>query len=217
MRIVDGPNKIGYEESLRSIGALVDERGWRDVALIELEHDIIIQVTLPVGGERDHPELVTYLLTTDDIELLSRAGIAARRARRMGRARDEQGREDAGPGEPTVPDRPIAAGAAHASPDAKPGPPTVPDAGPASYPRRDATASDPTGRVLPFDPHHVRAAPAPAPSRAAPDPDTARAAVVMAGIVAAKLRSGTRLGGDDPDLASLLEQVRALDVGSIGS
>jgi hypothetical protein len=48
------------------------------------------------------------------------------------------------------------------------------------------------------------------------DTGAARAAVVMAHIVAARLRSGVPMTPDDPDLASLLEQVRALDESGIG-
>jgi hypothetical protein len=65
---------------------------------------------------------------------------------------------------------------------------------------------------------------APAPLRFTPleppppayDAGAARAAVVMAHIVAARIKSGVPLTGDDPDLASLLEQVRALDESGIG-
>ena len=38
----------------------------------------------------------------------------------------------------------------------------------------------------------------------------------MAHIVSARLRSGVPMTGDDPDLVSLLEQVRALDGVGIG-
>jgi hypothetical protein len=64
---------------------------------------------------------------------------------------------------------------------------------------------------------------APAPMRLSNQPagskiDTgaARAAVVMAHIVAARLKSGVPITSDDPDLASLLDQVRALDESGIG-
>jgi hypothetical protein len=41
--------------------------------------------------------------------------------------------------------------------------------------------------------------------------------VVMAHIVAARLRSGVAMTVDDPDLLSLLDQVRALDETGIGN
>ncbi len=66
----------------------------------------------------------------------------------------------------------------------------------------------------PFSPEPMRLTTAtPAPAY---DAGAARAAVVMAHIVAARIRSGVPISGDDPDLASLLEQVRALDSTGIG-
>lgn len=47
-------------------------------------------------------------------------------------------------------------------------------------------------------------------------PEVARAAVVMAHVVAARLQSGMPMTGDDPDLTLLLEQIHALDDGGIG-
>lgn len=217
MRIVDGPNATDYEEILRSIGALFDERGWRDVALIEIENTVVIQVMLPATSEEARPELVTYVLTADDIDLLTRAGVAARRARSSRRTGAGVVAGEIAPAPPALEDT----GTPATPPSGEPSrgrlvafePDSTQDA------RRIPARGDTPARVLPFDPrrpHGSRLAPV-APARAVPDAAHARAAVVMAGIVAAKLRSGARLGADDPDLTSLLEQVRALDVEGIGS
>lgn len=220
MRIVDGPNATDYEEILRSIGALFDERGWRDVALIEIENTVVIQVTLPAAGEEARPELVTYLLTADDIDLLTRAGVAARRARSMRRTDPARVAAEDASGAAAPP----AADSAAARESAPPGGPlrgrlVALDRDAARDPSDSPPPGERPARILELDPRRLHGARPVGDSsgRAAPDAANARAAVVMAGIVAAKLGAGARLGADDPDLASLLEQVRALDVEGIGS
>jgi hypothetical protein len=69
--------------------------------------------------------------------------------------------------------------------------------------------------LLPFAPAPMRLSHQPAENTI--DSGVARAAVVMAHIVAARLKSGVPITSDDPDLASLLEQVRALDDRNIGA
>lgn len=67
-----------------------------------------------------------------------------------------------------------------------------------------------------FAPAPMRFTPVQEPPPPAYDAGAARAAVVMAHIVAARIKSGVPISGDDPDLESLLEQVRALDDAGIG-
>lgn len=213
MRSIDGQQPTDYEETLRSIGALFDERGWRDVAIVEVEHDVIIQVTMPASADNEPRRLETYLLTADDIDLLTRAGVATRRAA-QGKRPDQE--HDAGSRPTDGTERPAPApepGDWRARKGDLPLGHLFALRGDVARERKEAKAPpDQPARVLPFDPERLRAARASTPAPAGPDANAARAAVVMAGIVAARLRSGARLGADDPDLSSLLEQVRALEV-----
>lgn len=51
MRVYEGSPRQDYEEVLRSIGAFLDQRGMRDVALIETPDGFTVQGLAPNAGE----------------------------------------------------------------------------------------------------------------------------------------------------------------------
>jgi hypothetical protein len=229
MRLFVGLSRTDYEEVLRAVGALIDERCWTNVTLLEVDEGIIVQATDKQDQREAKPRLETYLLTDSDLERVMREATLRRRKR--------AGATTAQPVAPAfTPDlddmttldepdqRPAAARLAH-SPGITPPPthePVLPNDD-----RVTATASEADQDEAPLGPlpDDISFSPfAPAPMKLAPTPsdttlnaDAARAAVVMAHIVAARLRSGVAMTVDDPDLLSLLDQVRALDETGIGN
>ena len=226
MRLFVGLSRTDYEEVLRAVGALIDERGWTNVTLLEVDEGIIVQAADKQSQREAKPRLETYLLTDSDLERVMREA-TMRRRKRAGSTVAQPATPVAAPDhddlealnaadqpapsarslssggslppvrEPVLPNHDRATIAAFQAPDEIPLAP-LPD---------DISSS-------PFSPAPMKLASGPANTNL--NADAARAAVVMAHIVAARLRSGVPMTGDDPDLLSLLDQVRALDETGIG-
>ena len=88
MRIYDGSPRQDFEEVLRSIGAFLDQRGMRDVLLLEVPDGFIVQGLVIEGGSGTWSESVghqvkeTLTFLDDDIarfmeEALTRRGAEA--------------------------------------------------------------------------------------------------------------------------------------------
>lgn len=261
MKLFAGLSRTDYEELFRAVGALIDEREWSNISLLEVDEGLIVQATAKPTLRQTRPHLETYLLTDEDLERIQRDAV---RRRGEGVPNPAPTASATAPSEParaattdqawaqatSQPSRPLAGrmvedrpaalvaqgcdgraatdAARSSASDDEPLPP-MPDLsglpgerGLGAIEAFDESAYVPQASA----PRGAEDAPtfAPAPLRFAPlepsppayDAGAARAAVVMAHIVAARIKSGVPLTGDDPDLASLLEQVRALDDAGIG-
>ena len=260
MKIFAGLSRTDYEDVFRAVGALIDEQGWSNVSLMEVDEGLIVQVMVRPDQRETKPRLETYLLTDTDLERVLRDAVMHRNKREQGRQADHQpaaltaappppsklvegvfatkaspeGNGPAWPSQPASPpptSRPIPdsrdnmRGAAmefseissqlaqitQAPADTVPHLPILPTRSKIAAPLPTATEEN---EVTPFAPAPMRLSNQPPENKI--DTGAARAAVVMAHIVAARLRSGVPMTSDDPDLASLLEQVRALDESNIG-
>ena len=85
MRIYEGSPRQDYEEVLRSIGAFIDQRGMREILLVEAPDGFIIQgvvaAALDVSNWSDptaHIEKETYTFLDDDIARFMEEAIARR-------------------------------------------------------------------------------------------------------------------------------------------
>jgi hypothetical protein len=267
MKIFAGLSRTDYEDVFRAVGALIDERGWSNVSLMEVDEGLVVQVMIKPDQRETKPRLETYLLTDTDLERVLREAVMRRRKKDQERAPEPA--LVAGPKPPPPPSRLIegllaskggqdgTAATTWSEPSAPPPPPTsarmlngngaqsrggsadfseissqllsmgkVPLAHSPQLPVAQArperlagllpTAAEESAPLdaAPFDLAPMRLSNQPAEAKI--DTGAARAAVVMAHIVAARLKSGVPMTSDDPDLASLLEQVRALDESGIG-
>src|SRR5918998_104330 len=79
MRLFAGLSRTDYEEVFRAIGALLDERGWTNVALMEVEEGLVLQ-GMPKTTYQETPSLEVYLLTDSDVEAVMRDALARRHA-----------------------------------------------------------------------------------------------------------------------------------------
>jgi hypothetical protein len=93
MRVYEGGPRQDYEEVLRSIGALLDQRGMRDVALLETPDGFVVQGLAPhsVDGStwteqnlRIDREVLTFV--DDDVARFMDEGLARRRSGRPPRS-----------------------------------------------------------------------------------------------------------------------------------
>lgn len=259
MKLFAGLSRTDYEDVLRAVGALIDERGWSNISLMEVDEGLIVQVLARPSLRQARPHLETYLLTDGDLERVQQDAVRRRKKRETppptaappliaeppesppaflpassntslrpaaSRLVEDrlaslvaQGREG------RAPQAPVSAAEEAPLPPMPPlhGLPNERSLG--MVEEFDESVFFPQTAPAEFSLGDVDDTPifAPAPMRftAVPttpayDPGAARAAVVMAHIVAARIKSGVPLTGDDPDLASLLEQVRALDEIGIG-
>lgn len=72
MRIFAGLPQTDYQDTLRAIGALLDDQGYHDLRLWEREDGLILQARVRAEGNAGHFQ--TYLLTDDDLrQLLTQA------------------------------------------------------------------------------------------------------------------------------------------------
>ncbi len=84
MRIYEGSPRQDFEEVLRSIGAVLDQRGMREVSLVEIPDGFVVQglVLDQVGATRgdaygqQHKETLTFV--DDDIARFMEEGVARR-------------------------------------------------------------------------------------------------------------------------------------------
>ncbi len=93
MRVYEGTPRQDYEEVLRSIGAFLDQRGMRDVALVETADGFVVQGLAPHASDgkpgvepdlRIERELLTFV--EDDIARFMDEAIERRRAGRPPRS-----------------------------------------------------------------------------------------------------------------------------------
>ena len=218
MRLFAGLSRTDYEEVFRAIGALLDERGWTNVALMEVEEGLVLQGT-PKASYQDRPSLEVYLLTDNDVEAVMRDALARRHAA-AARATPRPEPQPQTAAKPATEERPPARPAEAADDTAKPAPPvesTSRGKEPGDWRNRPGDLPLPSFEVQQPGPPADALAVATPEQEGEIDLGAARAAVVMAHIVAARLRSGIPLTGDDPDLNALLEQVQALDKTGIGA
>jgi hypothetical protein len=274
MKLFAGLSRTDYEDVFRAVGALIDERGWSNVSLMEVDEGLVVQVMVKADQREMKPRLETYLLTDTDLERVLRDAVMRRRKKELDREAEPV--LSAAPKPPQAPIKPPPApsrliegllaskgGQGNGTPStwAEPQiPPPPPPLARMSNGNGAASRGAPTdfseissqivkmgqsplgqnpqlpilqsqpGRApghspaveaevapfdaTPFDPAPMRLSNQQAEPKL--DHGAARAAVVMAHIVAARLKSGMPMTSDDPDLASLLEQVRALDESNIG-
>lgn len=88
MRIYEGAPRQNYEEVLRSIGAMIDQRGMREITLAETDDGFIIQgLALQPGEDRAWADPAarltkeTFYLREDDVSRFMDEALARRQGR----------------------------------------------------------------------------------------------------------------------------------------
>jgi len=93
MRIYEGAPRQNYEEVFRSMGALIDQRGMREITLNETNDGFVVQGLAIVPGEDrpwDDPAArlakETFMLREDDLARFMEEAVARRQERRPQKA-----------------------------------------------------------------------------------------------------------------------------------
>lgn len=68
MRLFRGLKRTEYQDVLRALGAYIDERGYTDVRIMEVEDGLVLQGRLAERNEIGKMSYETLLITDDDIK-----------------------------------------------------------------------------------------------------------------------------------------------------
>src|SRR5262245_45813009 len=83
MKLFAGLSRTDYEDVFRAVGALIDERGWSNVSLMEVDEGMVVQVMIKPDQRETKPRLETYLLTDTDLERVLREAVTRRRKKEL--------------------------------------------------------------------------------------------------------------------------------------
>jgi hypothetical protein len=103
MRIYEGAPRQRYESVLRSIGAILDQRGMAEVTLTETDDGFVVQGLAPLPGEErrvedsaEHLDKETFHLREDDVARFTEESVARRAGRTAPRPGEAAGLVDGG-------------------------------------------------------------------------------------------------------------------------
>lgn len=106
MKLFAGLSRTDYEDIFRAVGALIDERGWSNVSLMEVEEGLIVQVMVKPTLRQTRPHLETYLLTEADLERVQRDAVRRRQKKEAPKSPPSEpafARAKNAPGDPAPP------------------------------------------------------------------------------------------------------------------
>lgn len=70
MKLFYGLNRSDYQDVLRTIGLLIDDRGYTDIRIIETEDGLVLQGRLDSRNKIGEPAYETYLITDQDLRTM---------------------------------------------------------------------------------------------------------------------------------------------------
>jgi DNA-binding cell septation regulator SpoVG len=79
VRIFQGLQRSDYQDVLRALGYLIDERGYVDIRIIESEEGLVFQGRMPSRQEIGEYVFDTFLITDEEIKDMVRASYRRRR------------------------------------------------------------------------------------------------------------------------------------------
>lgn len=78
MRLFRGLQSSQYQDVLRALGYFIDERGYTDIRIVELEDGVVLQGRLVDRRGIGESSYETFLITDEDIKELVRDGFRRR-------------------------------------------------------------------------------------------------------------------------------------------
>lgn len=70
MKLFYGRSRSDYQDVLRTVGALIDERGYTDIRILETEEGLVLQGRLETRNKVGEAGYDTYLITDDDLKVM---------------------------------------------------------------------------------------------------------------------------------------------------
>ena len=78
MRLFRGMGKSDYQDVLRAIGLFIDEHGYTDVRIVEIEDGLVIQGRVADRRELGASSYDTFLITDEDLKEMVRTAALRR-------------------------------------------------------------------------------------------------------------------------------------------
>lgn len=78
MRLFRGLKRTEYQDVLRALGSYIDERGYKDVRIMEVEDGLILQGRVAERNDLGNMSYETVLITDDDIRDMVREAFRRR-------------------------------------------------------------------------------------------------------------------------------------------
>lgn len=72
MKIFRGMSQTDYQDVLRAIGYFIDEHGYTDVRIVEIEDGLVLQGRVADRRELGKSSFDTFLITEDDLKEMVR-------------------------------------------------------------------------------------------------------------------------------------------------
>lgn len=79
MKLFRGLNRSDYQDVLRALGWFIDEHGYCDVRIVEMDDGLLLQGRLPERHGIGEASYETFLITDDDIKTMVRESYRRRR------------------------------------------------------------------------------------------------------------------------------------------
>lgn len=81
MKLFHGLKHSDYQDVLRTIGMLIDERGYTDIRIIETEDGLVLQGRLDSRNQLGEAAFDTYLITDEDLRVMQQDASVRRNQR----------------------------------------------------------------------------------------------------------------------------------------
>ena len=78
MKIFRGMSRTDYQDVLRAIGYFIDEHGYTDVRIVEIEDGLVLQGRVPDRREIGKTSYETFLITDEDLKEMVRDAFTRR-------------------------------------------------------------------------------------------------------------------------------------------
>ncbi|HEU5086044.1 MAG TPA: hypothetical protein VFT99_01320 [Roseiflexaceae bacterium] len=72
MKLFSGMSRTDYQDVMRAIGYFIDERGYTDVRIIEIDDGLVVQGRVTDRKELGAASFDTYLITDEDLKVMVR-------------------------------------------------------------------------------------------------------------------------------------------------
>jgi hypothetical protein len=78
MKLFRGMSRTDYQDVLRALGGFIDERGFTDVRIVEIEDGLVLQGRVADRREIGQAGFETFLITDEDLKEMVRDGFRRR-------------------------------------------------------------------------------------------------------------------------------------------
>jgi hypothetical protein len=72
MKLFRGMKRSDYQDVMRALGHFIDDHGYSDIRIIEIEDGLVLQGRVPDRREIGEASYDTFLITDDDLKVMVR-------------------------------------------------------------------------------------------------------------------------------------------------